>query len=141
MAHEPTPLEKLQVLANMEQLEVTTHWTRNNYFLVVSSLLLVALSQFKVQALQLLVGASGLSLTLIWLLMQDSSDRYIKHWNTQIHNLGEMAGFPPFYPTQGRKVPIRVLAYALPVPFLALWTGVIILAALGMITSASAALP
>jgi hypothetical protein len=121
----------------MEQNEVTAHWARNSYFLVVASLLLVALSQFKVQVIQVLIGASGLTLSLVWVVIQDSSSRYLKHWNGVIYDLGKSAGLPPFYDSKGRKIPIREVAYVLPLPFVALWSAVIILAAFGMITSGS----
>lgn len=137
MSKDPTPLEKLQVFIGMQQNEVTAHWARNSYFLVVVSLLLVGLSQFKVQIIQVLIGVSGFSLSVVWLLIQDSSSRYLKHWNGVIYELGKEAGLPPFYAASGRKIPIRVVAYVLPLPFVVLWAVVIVLALYGMLSSGS----
>ena len=120
-------LEKLKIFLQLQQNEVNYHWTRNSYFLLVSSILLVASVQVKGQMLQISIGIAGLLLNVIWLLIQVRSDRYIHYWNQQIYAFGNKAGLPPIYSARDRpKIPIRILALFLPVPFIALWILVVI---------------
>lgn len=119
-------LEKFKVFMALQQNEVNLHWTRNNYFLLISSILLVALSQEKIKAIDIMIAISGLSLNAVWLLIQDRSNRYVNHWNHIMYDYAEKANLPKIYP-EGRKIPIRILAQILPVPFLLLWVAVIVL--------------
>lgn len=119
--------EKLKIFLQLQQNEVNYHWTRNNYFLLVSSILLIAFVQVKGQTLQTVIGFVGLSLNVIWLLIQVRSNRYIHYWNQQIYAFGNKAGLPPIYSAKDRaKIPIRILGLLLPVPFIALWILVVI---------------
>jgi hypothetical protein len=130
---EDQELEKLKFFAGLQQTEVSTHWTRNNYFLLISSILLVALSQFKTQIVQILIGFLGLSLNISWLLIQYESNRIIRNWNELMANQGHKLGFPEFYPAAGRKIPIRKISTFIPIPFIVLWVAVVILAVLNKV--------
>jgi len=134
MSADSEALEKLKIFLGMQQTEVVNHWNRNNYFLLVSSILLLTVSQFKGQTLQIVIGVIGLSLNSAWLSIQYSSNRYLKHWHQVMYELGSKVGLPDFYPKTGRRIPIRIITFFLPVPFLILWLAVIVLATLGNLT-------
>ena len=125
-------LEKLKIFMQLQQNEINYHWSRNNYFLLMSSILLVALAQLKGRSLELFVGIVGLSLNSVWLLIQFNSNRYIKYWNAMMNEFGKKAGLPPFYSSKGLRIPVRAIVLILPLPFLALWIFVIILSILGI---------
>jgi hypothetical protein len=131
---EDQEFEKLKFFTGLQQTEVGTHWTRNNYFLLISSILLVALSRFKTQTVQILIGFLGLSLNAAWMLIQYESNRIIRNWNKLMADQGRKLGFPDFYPTAGRKIPVRKIATFIPIPFIVLWAAVIILAVLNKVT-------
>lgn len=127
-----TDLEKLKIFMQLQQNEVNYHWTRNNYFLLMSSILLVALVQVKDLTLQLIIGLVGVSLSCVWFLIQINSNRYIKYWNQRMGEFGTKAGLPPFYSYEGFRIPIRIIVLVLPIPFLGLWLVLIVLAIFGV---------
>lgn len=116
----------------LRQNEITVHWARNSYFLLTSSILLVGLVQVKEVWFQLAIGASGFSLNLVWLLIQERSNLYIDYWNGVVDGLGGKLGLPKFYPP-GFKIPIRILALLLPLPFLVLWLVVVVATSYGIL--------
>jgi uncharacterized membrane protein YjjB (DUF3815 family) len=61
-------LDSLKAISQMQQSEASIHWSRNNIFLVCSSILLLALSQFKQLQLCILISALGIVLNFAWLL-------------------------------------------------------------------------
>ncbi|MGA8857022.1 MAG: hypothetical protein WB643_07630 [Candidatus Bathyarchaeia archaeon] len=103
--------------------EADLHWQRNNYFLVVASILLLALSQFHNGSLETLVSGLGLAVSLAWLLIVHRSDRYIIHWKVRIRELeGKKNGI---YPEKLSGIEMRKVAYILPLAFIALWMAVL----------------
>jgi len=119
----------LQRLHEALRSEAELHWQRNNYFLVVASILLLALSQFRYGYLEALVSLLGLALSFAWLLVVHRSDRYILHWKKRIRILeGETEN--RIYPEQLGGIEVRKVAYVLPISFLLLWAAVLFLLAL-----------
>ena len=118
----------LQRLHDALRSEAELHWQRNNYFLVIESILLLALSQFRYGYLEALVSLLGLTLSFAWLLIVHRSDRYILHWKKQIRKL-EGDTETRIYPEKlgGIEIETRKVAYVLPISFLLLWAAVLYL--------------
>ena len=94
-------LEGLRLILQMQQSEATIHWTRNNIFLVCSSILLLAFSQFDQLELRILVSTLGIILNLAWLLIQYRSSKYIQHWKTESLRLRATAeDMPDIFPSK-----------------------------------------
>jgi len=122
--------KKFDIFMQLFQNEVNYHWTRNNFFLLMSSILLVALVQVKAEALVLSIGLVGLALNVMWLLIQFDSNAYIEYWAQQMEDL-EKSGLPRLWP-KGSRVPVRSIALVLPLPFIILWIVVTVLSLTGM---------
>ncbi|HZY94092.1 MAG TPA: hypothetical protein VFE98_04420 [Candidatus Bathyarchaeia archaeon] len=123
MSGEAVPnFEKLKTFMRLQQNEVGYHWTRNNYFLLTQSILLVAyFPTVAVANVQFSIALVGIFLNIIWLLIHYDSNRLIKYWNGEIEQFREKLGFPPFYSRKGFKIRIREISLTLPAPFLILW--------------------
>jgi len=116
----------------IQQSEASLHWQRNSYFSVVASILILAVSQFDNSAFQIIVGFLGLALSIIWLLIQDRSSRYIRYWKNESTKFKSDLGtniYPSKQELGGIGIEMRILAYFLPMVFLAIWIGIIIISA------------
>src|SRR5437879_8327709 len=100
---EDEALRKLELFTKMQQSEAGLHWQRNSYFLLVSSILLVAASQFTSRTILISLGISGLTLNFLWLFIQDRSSQYILHWKTEAQTL-RSTGVPDIYSERVRGV-------------------------------------
>src|SRR2546426_9916949 len=114
----------------MQQSEANLHWQRNSYFSVVASILILAVAQFDNTNFRVLVGVLGVALSVIWLLIQDRSSRYTKHWKKQSEIFEQDLGITIFPKELPSRVPIRSfqmrhLAYLLPLAFLVIWIAMI----------------
>ena len=118
-------LKKIGLYEGIQQSEAKNHWTRNSCFLIVESFLILSLSQFSIVAYQALVGIFGIVLSIAWLLIQDRSSRYIKHWKTKVQELRTSENIPDIYPKDLGGVEMRKVAYVLPILFLVFWIFVI----------------
>jgi len=123
------PTDEITRLTEMQHREASLHWTRNGFFLVSSSILLLALSQFKTEFLMISFGIMGLILNSIWLLIQYRSSKYIENWKNQVKKL-EIGKPTSTYSTDVKGIEMRKLAMVLPVPYLIIWGSVIIQAVL-----------
>jgi len=56
-----SPPEKIKRLSEMQQKEATLHWSRNGFFLLSSSIMLLALSQFEGSFLMIAFGGIGVT--------------------------------------------------------------------------------
>jgi len=120
--------DQLILLIKMHQKETSLHWSRNNFFLLCSSILLLALSQFGQDKYRIAIAISGSLLNIIWLLIQYRSNKYIRFWNNEINRLNEKAQdmvrvFPDL-----PGIPVRKLACFLPIILALFWIGIFILA-------------
>lgn len=92
-------IERLKIITEIQQSEAGLHWNRNNIFLICSSILLLALSQFDIPILKLLIAALGFFLNIAWLLIQYRSSKYILHWKTEAQKLrSRLQSIPDIYP-------------------------------------------
>jgi len=126
-------LEKLKLLRARQDAEATLHWSRNSYFLVVNSLLLVAYSQKPVEGIQLtyfqmLLSLLGAFLNFIWLLIQHRSSKYTLYYKSEARKCAKSTNNIEVYPEKlGRSIEMRKLAYFLPLSFLVIWVAFIIM--------------
>lgn len=114
-------------LINMQQSEARLHWQRNNVFLVVSSILLLALSQFENLLIQIIISIFGLLLNIGWLLIQQRSSSYIKVWKDQAESLEDEFKIAKIFPGEVKGIEMRRIAYLLPLIFITLWITLIII--------------
>ena len=127
MVDNPDTLQKLKLYQDIQQSEAKNHWTRNSCFLVFEGFLILALSQFKITSFQVLIGIFGIALSVAWLLIQDRSSRYIKHWKQEAQKLRDSENIPDIYPKNLGGVEMRIVAYVLPIIFILFWLAVIII--------------
>lgn len=114
-------------LINMQQSEARLHWQRNNVFLVVSSILLLALSQFENLLIQIIISIFGLLLNISWLFIQQRSSSYIKNFKDQAKSLENDFKIPEIFSGKIKGFEMRRIAYSLPIVFIALWITLIII--------------
>jgi len=120
--------DKVKRLSEMQQKEATLHWTRNGFFLLSSSIMLLALSQFEGSFLMIAFGVIGVMLNIIWLFIQYRSSEYIKNWKSQVKSLE--TGDVETYSENVGGYEMRKLALLLPFPFIIIWSAVILQAIL-----------
>ena len=116
--------DQIKRLSEMQQREATLHWTRNGFFLLSSSIMLLALSQFEGSFLMSAFGVIGIMLNTIWLFIQYRSSEYIKNWKNQVKSLET-----DDVETYSEKVggyEMRKLAFLLPFPFIIIWSAIIL---------------
>jgi len=101
--------------------EADLHWQRNSHFLVVASILLLALSQFRSRFVQVLLSILGLVLSAAWLLITWRSSEYVKLWKREDRLVSQKLSQPSIYPKDVPGVEMRNIAYVLPLVFLLLW--------------------
>ena len=125
MAHSDE--EKIKIYKEGLDNEARLHWTRNNYFLITSSILLVVLGLFSDERLQAVLGILGITLNLVWLTIQHRSSKYIVYWKENISELQEDTF--DIFPKGFTRIEMRKLGYILPLPFILIWAVVLVLAA------------
>lgn len=111
-------IEKLKLLTEIQQSEATVHWSRNNIFLVCSSILLLALSQFEMAEFKLLIAALGFVINFAWLLIQYRSSKYILHWKAEAQKLKKDI---QVYPKKLKGIEMRKIVFILPISFMIIW--------------------
>ena len=100
MSTQSEDLERLKLFTERQDSEAKLHWSRNSYFLVVMSILILAFGQkpvedvFQLALLRTLIAVLGLVLSFVWLLI-----------NTEVANI--------FYTTRkkhenGQNLPIHL---------------------------------
>ena len=118
--------EKAKRLTETQHREASLHWTRNGFFLLSSSIMLLALSQFEVASITISFGVIGIMLNIIWLLIQYRSSEYIKDWKNQVKELERDKNSIDTYSGKVGGYEMRKLAMLLPVPFLIIWSSFLI---------------
>ena len=108
-------------LINMQQSEARLHWQRNNIFLILSGMLLLALSQFENIIIQLVISILGLALNFGWLLIQQRSSSYINVWKNEAKLLEERFNIAKIFSGKIKGIQMRRIAYILPLIFITLW--------------------
>ncbi len=124
---EDSNAKKHEKLIKIQQSEAKLHWQRNNVFLVVSSIFLLAISQFENLTIQFFISISGLILSIGWLLIQHRSSSYIKKWKNEAKLLEKSGSVPSVFSGDVRGIQMRHIAYLLPLLFISLWISMIII--------------
>jgi hypothetical protein len=133
MSEKSEDLSKLKLFTDRQDAEAKLHWSRNSYFLVVMSILILAFGQkpvedpFQLAIFRILVAVLGVILSFTWLLIQHRSSQYILYYKGEARKLAKITNTPDVYPETLGGIEIRKLAYVLPIAFLFLWLAFIIL--------------
>lgn len=122
-------MEDMKMFVERQDNEATLHWSRNSYFMVVISILTVAFSQkpvtdpYQLALFHGFVALLGLTLSVVWLLIQYRSSSYVVYYKTNASNLARELGVPdPYSKTEIKGIEMRILAYFLPLAFLVFWS-------------------
>lgn len=129
--------EDYKLIIEAQQQETQLSWSRNSYFLVTFSLLLVSFSgnvfqvTFKVTdllLLRILISVSGVLLSVIWVLMNVRSYYYVGYYKEKAKELSSGLGRTHLYlEDNGYKCPqIRTLNLFLPSIFVGFWVTALI---------------
>jgi len=120
--NDPIKEQWIKLLNERQHNEADLHWKRNGFFLLSSSILLIALGQFHIPAIGLAFAILGLMLNSVWLLIQYRSSEYIKWYKAKVKELEKGLTSPPeIYPDNLGGIQMRKLAMLLPLPFLMIW--------------------
>jgi hypothetical protein len=111
--------DNYKTFIDLQQKEAQLHWTRNNYFLVTSSVLLVALSQLHFP-ITVVLGVVGLVINIIWVLIQYRSSKYIEYYKKQAQTY-KSSDTPDIYPPNLGGIEMRRLVYFLPFSLIVIW--------------------
>lgn len=122
-----TDRRKHEKLINIQQSEAKLHWQRNNIFLIVTSIMMLAMSQFESKLYQIAIAMSALFLNIVWFLIQYSSNILIKKWIDQIQEIEKNLNIAKIFTGEPKGLPIRKLAYLVPLIFILLWIFITIL--------------
>jgi hypothetical protein len=128
-------LARLKMFTERQDAEARLHWSRNSYFLVVMSILFVAYGQkpiedlFQLASFQILIAVLGTILSVIWLLIQHRSSKYILYYKSEARKYASLTRTPDVYPPHLGGVEMRKLAYFLPIAFLIIWLVLVVLRA------------
>jgi len=114
-----TTAKKLEWLMDMQKNESQLHWTRNNYFTVTASILLLALSQFRGIVLGVIISLVGIGFSIAWFAIQDRSNRYIDYYKTKIQELD--TSNEVVFPRDLGGFQMRHVAFVLPSVFILMW--------------------
>lgn len=133
MSEKSENLNRLRLFTERQDAEAKLHWSRNSYFLVVMSILILAFGQkpvedlFQLAIFRTLVAVLGCVLSFTWLFIQYRSSQYVLYYKSEARKLAKITNTPDVYPETLGGIEIRKLAYVLPLAFLFLWIAFIIL--------------
>jgi hypothetical protein len=125
MSKESEDRDKLKLFIEGQTSEAQLHWSRNSYFLVVMSILILAFGQTLVGNLsqlawfRILISILGMGMSIVWLLIQDRSSRYIGYYKKQAQELAAPTRINMYPSLPGLEM--RLLAYSLPIMFFVIW--------------------
>ena len=122
----------LEHLHTAMRSETEISWQRNNYFLVVASILLLALSQLRgLTRVQELIILVGIAVSVTWILAHYRSDEYLGYWKGETRRLENALGHSTVYPEGMAGMEMRRVLYAVPIAFLFLWVVLLIMVMTG----------
>lgn len=112
-----TPTDRENFFQNAHAKEIELHWKRNGFFLLTSSILLLALSRFQDPMLAVSFGILGIMLNAIWVCIQYRSSNYVREYKQELPNMftKKVGGYE-----------MRKLAILLPFPFIMIWTMILV---------------
>ena len=120
-------IERLEIFIGRVEGEANFSWSRHNYFLLVTSALIVAFTQspssFPLNLSQFrgALALAGVATSIIWVLMHQRSSAYVKYYKEQAGLMGDKAKIPNPFPKTIGGVETRLLGFILPLAFLAFW--------------------
>lgn len=117
--------DQRKLFADMQQSEARLNWSRNSYFLTCSSILLVALSQFKDTFTQGALAILGILLNIAWFLVQFRSSKYILYWKNKEREEAEKLHETTVYPKALGGIEMRKVVFILPIAFILIWSAVL----------------
>ena len=127
----PDTEKKLDWLIDMQKNESNLHWTRNSYFTVTASILLLALSQFpKGMVLGEIISIVGIIFSIAWLAIQYRSNAYIDYYKNKIRELDPSSDV--VFPLDLPGYQMRKVAFLLPIAFLFMWFVILVAVAYGV---------
>ncbi len=132
MSDESEDLKRLKLFTERQDAEARLHWSRNSYFLVVGSFLILAFTQRPVEdptqlaVFRGLTSGLGAVLSLIWLLIQHRSSKYVLYYKSEARKLAKLTDTPDVYPADLGGIEMRKLAYFLPFVFLLVWLALLV---------------
>ncbi|MEM5867687.1 MAG: hypothetical protein QXG39_07190 [Candidatus Aenigmatarchaeota archaeon] len=138
MSEKLEELDLLKLFTDRQDAEARLHWSRNSYFLVVMSILILAFSQkpveniFQLVIFQMLIAILGIILSITWLLIQYRSSQYMLYYKREAQRLAKIANAPDVYPEKLGGIEIRKLAYILPIAFSIIWSALLFLVAMNL---------
>ncbi len=121
--------EQLKMYKDAMLNETQLHWKRNSYFLLSSSILLIVLGLLKDEFFHLFLGILGVTLNIVWFIIQHRSSKYIGYWKGEIERLSKQIDNFDIFPKGITRIQMRHLGYVLPCPFILIWMAVIVVAA------------
>jgi len=133
MSEELEDLNKLKLFTERQDAEARLHWSRNSYFLVVMSILILAFGQkpventFQLALFRTLIASLGIALSVVWLLIQYRSSQYVLYYKSNARKLAKLTNTPDIYPKELGGIEIRKLAYALPIAFFFIWLAFLVI--------------
>jgi len=133
MSKEIEDINRLKLFTERQDAEAKLHWSRNSYFLVVMSILILAFGQKPVESssqlllFRALVAILGATLSLVWLLIQHRSSKYILYYKTEARKFAKLTNTPDVYPEKLGGIEIRKLAYVLPIVFILIWLAFLVI--------------
>jgi len=116
--------DNYKLFVDLQQKEAQLNWTRNNYFILTSSVLLVAFSQLNFP-LTTVLGIVGGVVNACWLLIQYRSSKYIEYYKNQAQEY-KPEDVPNIYPSNLGGIEIRNVVLWLPIFFIVLWLSIVI---------------
>ena len=128
--------DMLKIFTNRQDAEAKLHWSRNSYFLVVMSILILAYSQKPVENMyalrwfRIIISLLGSILSIMWWFIQYRSSQYMFYYKNQARKFAKLVNAPDVYPEELGGVEMRKLAYVLPTAFWVIWVAFLILSIL-----------
>jgi len=119
--------DMLRIFTNRQDAEAKLHWSRNSYFLVVMSILILAYGQkpvenmYALRLFRIIISGLGIVLSITWLFIQYRSSQYMLYYKKQARKFTKLVDAPDVYPEELGGFEIRKLAYILPIAFLVIW--------------------
>lgn len=121
MDFESNEKDLLKNFIDIVQSESNLSCSRNNYFLVITSILILSISQFEVKDIKLAICLVGIITSLVWLLSHHRSSEYIRYWKEESRKISHNLKIPNIYPKSLKGFEMRIILYLLPVAFIFFW--------------------
>jgi hypothetical protein len=119
-------MQVLALLTQRQETEAKLHWSRNSYFLVVMSILILAFGQAPLGNLtqlaffRALISFLGAGISIVWLSIQFRSSQYILYYKDEARKYKDSTR-ADIFPSKLKGQEMRRVVYWLPIMFLSIW--------------------